>query len=79
MHGERVQFQGPRGQQGYGLDAALIDVAAGDEWVYCERVGSALQIWTGPACRQCKGGQWKLTRCKLHANVLWVALQLRMA
>jgi hypothetical protein len=75
---EREQFSGPSGRVDAGAHAAQIDVAAEDEWVYCEVVMGVLQIWSGRACHNCKLTQGGLTRCELHRGVKMIAMQLRL-
>lgn len=75
---DRVEFQGPRGQVGYGLDAAQVSLSGDDQCVYVERVKGVLQVWSGPMCRACVRSGRALRRCQLHKSVLIVAQQLRL-
>lgn len=61
-----------------GMLSVQLDLAAGDEWVYAERVGGVVQVWSGKACTKCLVEAGGLRRCQLHMSLVLVALQLRM-
>jgi hypothetical protein len=74
----RIMMQGYAGQLG-DERTVHIDIRGGDEWVYAEREGTTLEVWSGPACMACQFTTQGLKRCQLHAGCELVALQLRFA
>ena len=56
----------------------MVELYSGGEWVYVEVVDRCLQVWSGKACETCQLTQSGLERCRLHAKVKMVALQLRL-
>jgi hypothetical protein len=76
MYSDRALGSGERMEIEYPL--LMANVRAGDDWVYFERIGATLAVWTGPACNDCKPAGRGLKRCRLHASVAFVALQYRM-
>jgi hypothetical protein len=78
MMSGRTMMQGYAGK--IGDDRTVhIDIRGGDEWVYAELVGTKLEVWSGPACKNCVLSTRGLERCLLHADVELIALQLRFA
>lgn len=75
---EQIVLAGPAVAPG-GMASIQVHLDTGDAWVYAERVGATTQIWTGPACGNCRRDGAELRRCNLHRNLLIVAEQLRLS
>lgn len=59
-----------------GALAVTLDLAASDQYVYCQVVGNAVKIWSGPRCTDCYiSGPW-LRRCQIHRGLEFVASQM---
>lgn len=71
-----VEFQGPRGQVGFGSEAARIVVRSEERWVYIgEQAGVAI-VASGPPCRRCQRKGTRYLRCRVHAWCSSIAVQL---
>jgi len=75
---ERLELRGFDGKEGTNRTVA-VSVSGSDEWVYAERVGTHVEVWTGAACRDCVLSTGGLRRCDRHKNLEIVALQYRFA
>ncbi len=61
-----------------GMGAVQLSLRPSDEWIYIERVGRNIQVWSGPACRRCRASARGLVRCQLHAAVKMIGIQYRL-
>lgn len=75
---DRVEFQGPRGQVGYGLDAAQVNVAAQEPWCFVQVIRGVVQVWTAAACRRCVVQGRRVVPCELHKSCTVIARALEM-
>lgn len=71
---DNVQLGVPIGS----FDRVQVSVDPEADWVYTERVGDVVQIWSGSKCADCEVRGVRLTRCRLHQNVVSVARQYRI-
>jgi len=60
------------------MSSVRVSVAPTDEWVYIDREGGKLVVWSGSACRNCQLRPDGLLRCSLHWGVLMIAVQYRL-
>lgn len=55
-----------------------VRVDSRDEWVYVQRVGHRVKVWSGQACDECSVELLSVRRCERHTDLVMVAVQCRL-